>query len=85
MDSDVVVTDYSVFDFVPDRHTAKYGHAWKWNEKDYGGVRLLPKKGNEETVMHDKIVCKKQFQILYEQTPGNYFDNNPKQYTCLVR
>ena len=77
VDSDVVVTDYSVFDFVPDRHTAKYGHAWKWNDKDYGGVRLLPKKGNEETVMHDKIVCKKQFQILYEQTPGNYFDNNP--------
>ena len=24
VDSDVVVTDYSVFDFVPDRHTAKY-------------------------------------------------------------
>ena len=77
VDSDVVVTDYSVFNFVPDRHTAKYGHAWKWNDKDYGGVRLLPKKGNEETVMHDKIVCKKQFQILYEQKPGNYFDNNP--------
>ena len=77
VDSDVVVTDFSVFDFIPDRHTAKYGHLWKWNDKDYGGVRLLPKKGNEETVMHDKIVCKKQFQILYEQTPGNYFDNNP--------
>ena len=78
VDSDVVVTDYSVFDYVPDRHTAMYGHAWKWNEKDYGGVRLLPKKGNDETVMHDKIVCKKQFQILFEQTPGNYFENNPQ-------
>ena len=77
VDSDVVVTDFSVFDFIPDRHTAKYGHLWKWNDKDYGGVRLLPKKGNEETVMHDKIVCKKQFQILFEQTPGNYFELNP--------
>ena len=77
VDSDVVVTDFSVFNFIPDRHTAKYGHLWKWNDKDYGGVRLLPKKGNEETVMHDKIVCKKQFQILFEQTPGNYFELNP--------
>ena len=77
VDSDVVVTDFSVFDFIPDRHTAKYGHLWKWNDKDYGGVRLLPKKGNEETVMHDKIVCKKQFQILFEQTPGDYFELNP--------
>ncbi len=78
IDSDVVVTDYSVFDYVPDRHTAMYGHAWKWNEEDYGGVRLLPKKGNKETVMHNKIVCKKQFQILFEQSPGNYFENNPQ-------
>ena len=84
IDSDVVVTDYSVFDYVPDRHTAMYSHAWKWNEEDYGGVRLLPKKGSSETVMHNKIVCKKQFQILFEQSPGNYFENNP-QATCVVR
>ena len=41
--SDVVVTDYPCLTLCP-IDTAKYGHAWKWNDKDYGGVRLLPKR-----------------------------------------
>lgn len=77
VDNDVVVTNLDVFDFVPDRHTAKYNHEWRWNEKDYGGVRLLPKKGSNETVWHPKTVCTKQFQITLSKTPGNYFVDNP--------
>ena len=65
VDNDVVVTDYSVFEFIPDRHTAKYNHEWRWNEKDFGGVRLLPKIGSDETVWHPKSVCTKRFQILF--------------------
>ena len=77
VESDVVVTNYDVFDFVPDRHTAMYGHQWKWNNTDYGGVKLLPKKGSSETVWHDKVVCTKRFQILLSKAPGNYFEDNP--------
>ena len=77
VDNDVVVTNLDVFDFVPDRHTAKYNHEWRWNENDYGGVRLLPKKGSNETVWHPKTVCTKQFQITLSKTPGNYFVDNP--------
>ena len=77
VDSDVVVTNTDVFDFVPDRHTARYNHEWRWNEKDYGGVRLLPKKGSNETVWHPKTVCTKRFQIMLSEAPGNYFDENP--------
>ena len=77
VDNDVIVTNLDVFDFVPDRHTAKYNHEWRWNENDYGGVRLLPKKGSSETVWHPKTVCTKQFQITLSKTPGNYFVDNP--------
>ena len=76
VDNDVVITNYDVFDFIPDRTQTMYCHQWKWNDKDYGGVKLLPKKGGSETVWHNKIVCTKQFQILLSETPGNYFDNN---------
>ena len=76
VDNDVVITNYDVFDFIPDRTQSMYCHQWKWNDKDYGGVKLLPKKGSNETVWHDKVVCTKQFQILLSETPGNYFDNN---------
>ena len=77
VESDVVITNYDVFDYIPDRHTAMYNHQWRWNDKDYGGVNLLPKKGSKETVWHDKTVCTKRFQILLGETPGTYFEENP--------
>ena len=61
----------------PDTHTEKYQHVWKWNSENYGGVSLLPKRENKETVWHNKVVCKKYFDMLFEEAPGNYFEHNP--------
>ena len=77
VDSNTKITDWELFDFKPDVHTEKYVHVWKWNQENYGGVSLLPKGGSEETVWHNKVVCKKHFDILFENTPGNYFKQNP--------
>ena len=35
VENDVVITNYDVFDFIPDRHTAMYCHQWKWNKQYY--------------------------------------------------
>lgn len=77
VDSNVKVTDWEVFETKPDRHTEKYLHVWKWNNENYGGVNLIPKGGSDDTVWHNKVVCKKDFDILFEDAPGNYFEQNP--------
>jgi len=76
IDQDTVITDYSVFDFKPDVFTKKYNHVWKWDDSNYGGLSLKYKNGGEETVFQNRIVCKKQFQIIYSETPGDFFDSN---------
>ena len=77
IDSNVRVTDWEVFETKPDKHTEQYLHVWKWNNENYGGVNLIPKGGSDDTVWHNKVVCKKDFDILFENTPGNYFEQNP--------
>lgn len=77
VDTNTKITDWEIFDFKPDTHTEKYQHVWKWNSENYGGVSLLPKRENKETVWHNKVVCKKYFDMLFEEAPGNYFEHNP--------
>ena len=77
IDSNTKITNWEIFDFKPDTHTEKYQHIWKWNQENYGGVSLLPKRENTETVWHNKVVCKKYFDTLFEDAPGNYFAENP--------
>ena len=77
VDSNTKITNWEIFDFKPDTHTEKYQHVWKWNQENYGGVSLLPKRENTETVWHNKVVCKKYFDTLFEDAPGNYFAENP--------
>ena len=76
VESNTSITDWDIFEFKPDQYTVNYEHKWKWNDENYGGVVLLPKTGSTETVFHNKIVCKKQFDILLQQTPEEYFDHN---------
>lgn len=76
VEQDTQIIDYAVFDFRPDEYTKKFDHMWKWNDSNYGGLKLVYKRGGSETVYHNKVVCKKQFQVLFESTPGDFFDNN---------
>jgi len=76
VEQDTQIIDYDVFDFRPDEYTKKFDHIWKWNDSNYGGLKLVYKRGGSETVYHNKVVCKKQFQVLFESTPGDFFDNN---------
>ena len=82
IDSHTQITNWDIFEFTPDTHTVEYTHQWKWNSENYGGVNLVPKGGSADTVYHNKIVCKRQFDILYENAPGNYFEQN--QYSTHV-
>ena len=82
IDSHTQITNWDIFEFTPDTHTAQYTHQWKWNSENYGGVNLVPKGGSADTVFHNKIVCKRQFDILHEKEPGDYFDLN--QYSTHV-
>jgi hypothetical protein len=77
IEQDTVITDYEVLEFKPDVFTKKYNHVWKWDNSNYGGLYLNYKRGGEEIVHHNNIVCRKQFTILLEQTPGNFFEDNP--------
>jgi hypothetical protein len=77
VDTNTKITNWEIFDFKPDTHTERYQHVWKWNSENYGGVSLLPKRENTETVWHNKVVCKKYFDMLFEEAPGNYFEQNP--------
>ena len=63
VDTNTKITDWEIFDFKPDTHTERYQHVWKWNSENYGGVSLLPKRENTETVWHNKVVCKKYFDM----------------------
>lgn len=76
VDTNTKITDWELFDYKPDVHTENFIHVWKWNQENYGGVSLTPKGGSEETVWHNKVVCKKYFDILFEEAPGNYFEQN---------
>ncbi len=78
LEEDIKITDWGVFDYVPDIHTVKYNHIWKWNSSNYGGVHLKPKKQTSfiDTMHHNNVICAKVFTILHKLTPENYFKTN---------
>ena len=70
----------------PEHYDTKYLHVFKWDNSNYGGVSLRPRQYFGDGVKEiNKVVCKKTFDILNNQTPGKYFDNNPMQVmACMV-
>ena len=77
IEPNITITDINVFEFRPDRYQDGFAHFWKWNDLNYGGVSLHPKNSKDvETVYHNKVVCKKSFNILDTETPEDYFEKN---------
>ena len=77
IEPNTTVTDYSVFDYRPAEHQQDYTHVWKWDNRNYGGINLIPADSSEGTVEINTVVCKKQFDILHTKTPGQYFVKHP--------
>jgi hypothetical protein len=77
IDPNIEVTDLDVFEYRPATYDMGYTHVWKWDNKNYGGVTLLPKQKAEGTKEINKVVCKKTFDILHTKTPAKYFEKNP--------
>jgi len=66
VEENVEVTDYTVFEYRPPEHDAKYQHVWKWAEKKYGGIHLYPSRRQPTGVKEiDRVVCKRKFDIFY--------------------
>jgi len=78
IEPNIEITNFDIFDFRPDTWQDKFIHCWKWNSSNYGGISLLPKVATDklETVYHNKVVCKKVFDILNTDTPEDYFKQN---------
>lgn len=76
IEPNIEVIDYDVFEFRPEAYDQTYEHVWKWDSKNYGGIRLLPTKEVHGVKEVNKVVCKKRFDMLHTKTPGKYFENN---------
>ena len=50
IEPNTTVTDYSVFDYRPETHQQDYTHVWKWDNRNYGGITLIPSDSSEGTV-----------------------------------
>ena len=68
--------NYDVFEYTPKAYDHSYEHVWKWNKNNYGGVKLIPKKEPQGIKEMNDVVCKKTFDILETDTPGDYFTVN---------
>lgn len=77
IEPNIEIVDYDVLNYRPPEHDQKYEHVWKWNQTNYGGVRLLPKTTSEGLKEINQVICRKTFDILYTSTPGDYFDKTP--------
>ena len=71
------VVDFDVLEFTPKDYDRQYEHVWKWNNNNYGGVRLLPRKVSKGVKEINQVVCKKKFDILNSSDPDNYFEEHP--------
>ncbi len=77
VEPNIDVIDLEILDFRPEDHDMIYEHIWKWDNKNYGGLKLIPTKKNDGRKYINKIACKKSFDILHTKTPNKYFENNP--------
>ena len=73
IEPNVELMDYDVLEYRPPAYDQKYTHIWKWDSRNYGGIKLLPKKKSEGIKEINKVVCKKRFDVLPTATPGDYF------------
>lgn len=76
IESNIELIDYAVLNYRPPDYDQTYEHVWKWNSKNYGGIKLLPKKGSQGVKEINRVVCKKTFDVLYTETPGDYFEKH---------
>ena len=76
VEPNIEIIDTDVFEFRPADHDQQYEHIWKWENKNYGGLRLMPKNGSKGVKEVNRVVCKKTFDILNTKTPGKYFDTH---------
>ncbi len=77
IEPNIEILDFHVFEYRPSDFDHEYAHVWKWDAKNYGGVKLLPKKQAKGTKEVNSVVCKKSFDILLTSTPGEYFEEFP--------
>ena len=77
VEPNIELKDFDVLDYRPSVHDQNYEHVWKWDNANYGGLRLLPVEENNGIKEVNKVVCKKKFDILNTKTPSKYFDKHP--------
>jgi len=76
VEPNIELNDFDVLDYRPDVHDEHYEHVWKWDNTNYGGLRLLPADISNGIKEVNKVVCKKKFDILNTKTPAKYFEKN---------
>lgn len=77
IEPNIELLDYDVLEYRPPDYDQKYVHIWKWNSRNYGGIKLIPKTKSDGIKEVNKVVCKKHFDILRQKQPGKYFEKNP--------
>lgn len=77
IEPNIELIDYDVLNYRPPEYDQLYEHVWKWDNSNYGGVKLLPKNESQGVKQVNKIICKKSFDILNTKTPGKYFQKYP--------
>ena len=78
IEPNIELSDFSILDFRPPQHDQQFEHVWKWDNINYGGLRLLPAQESQGVKEVNKVVCRKKFDILHTKTPGKYFEKNAK-------
>ena len=76
----IEVTDLGIFEFLPNDYDHKYEHVFKWDRGNYGGLRLISAKSEEETALISLFA--RERLIFYVRKPGKYFEQNPQ--SCMV-
>lgn len=77
IEPNIELSDFGVLEFRPPQHDQHYEHVWKWDNINYGGLRLMPAQDSQGVKEVNKVVCRKKFDILHTKTPGKYFEKNP--------
>ena len=77
VEPNVEIIDYDIFNYRPDTYDSVYEHVWKWDNSNYGGLRLIPTLESQGIKQINYVACKKTFDIIYTATPEKYFKKNP--------
>ena len=76
IEPNVELVDYGVLNYRPPEYDQQYEHIWKWDSRNYGGLKLIPRNERLGIKEVNRVVCKKRFDILRTPTPEDYFTNN---------